>query len=85
MEFPGKNTSVDSHSLLQGDLPNPGTEPMSPELAGGFLTTEPPGMPILLLTGSYLARTTSGARNADSVWWAIQACKLMFQSRLSWL
>ena len=26
-----------------GDLPNPGTEPASPVLAGEFLTTEPPG------------------------------------------
>ena len=26
-----------------GDLPNPGIEPMSLELAGGFFTTEPPG------------------------------------------
>ena len=26
-----------------GDLPNPGFEPMSPTLAGGFFTTEPPG------------------------------------------
>ena len=25
------------------DLPRPGIEPVSPELAGGFLTTEPPG------------------------------------------
>ena len=32
-------------SLLHGmwDLPGPGLEPMSPALAGGFLTTEPPG------------------------------------------
>ena len=32
-------------SLLPGmwDLPGPGIEPMSPALAGGFLTTEPPG------------------------------------------
>ena len=31
-----------------GDLPNPGVEPpslQSPALAGGFLTTEPPGKP----------------------------------------
>ena len=27
------------------DLPNPGIEPMSPALAGGFFTTEPPGSP----------------------------------------
>ena len=26
-----------------GDLPNPGIEPSSPALAGGFFTTEPPG------------------------------------------
>ena len=25
------------------DLPGPGLEPVSPALAGGFLTTEPPG------------------------------------------
>ena len=26
-----------------GDLPDPGIEPVSPALAGGFFTTEPPG------------------------------------------
>ena len=25
-----------------GDLPDPGIEPVSPALAGGFFTTEPP-------------------------------------------
>ena len=33
-----------------GDLPNPGTEPAcpaGPELAGGFITTELPGKPVL--------------------------------------
>ena len=29
-----------------GDLPYPGTEPMSPALAGGFFTTEPTGKPL---------------------------------------
>ena len=28
-----------------GDLPDPGIKPGSPALAGGFLTTEPPGKP----------------------------------------
>ena len=28
-----------------GDLPDPGIEPVSPALAGGFFTTEPPGKP----------------------------------------
>ena len=41
-DFPGKNTGVGWHFLLQGNPPNPGTEPaspVSPALAGGFLTT----------------------------------------------
>ena len=29
---PGQNTGVGSHSLLQGNLPNPGIEPKSPAL-----------------------------------------------------
>ena len=28
-----------------GDLPDPGIEPMSPALAGGVFTAEPPGTP----------------------------------------
>ena len=30
------------------DLPRPGLEPVSPALAGGFLTTAPPGKPLNL-------------------------------------
>ena len=35
--------------MLRGmwDLPGPGLEPVSPALAGGFLTTAPPGKPHL--------------------------------------
>ena len=29
-----------------GDFPDPGMEPTSPALAGGFFTTEPPGKPL---------------------------------------
>ena len=36
-----------------GDLPNPGIEPASPALAGGFFTTEPPGKPPPCLTTFY--------------------------------
>ena len=32
-----------------GDLPDPGIEPASPALAGGFFTTEPPEQPQLKL------------------------------------
>ena len=34
-----------SHSLLQGNLPDPGMEPGSPALAGRFFPTELPGKP----------------------------------------
>ena len=36
--------------LLRGmwDLPGPGIEPVSPALAGGFLSTVPPGKPLQL-------------------------------------
>ena len=30
-----------------GDLPDPGTEPASPALGGGFFTAEPPGKPLV--------------------------------------
>ena len=42
-DFPGKNTGAACHFLLQGILPHLGIEPVSPALAGGLLTTEPPG------------------------------------------
>ena len=32
-----------------GDLPDPGIEPVSPALAGGLFTTEPPGKTIFSL------------------------------------
>ena len=48
MGYHNKNTGVGCHFLLQGDLSDPGIEPMSPAspaLAGGFFTTEPHGKP----------------------------------------
>ena len=37
--------------LLRGmwDLPRPGLKPVSPALAGGFLTTAPPGKPPIFI------------------------------------
>ena len=32
-----------------GDLPDPGIETTSPELAGRFFTIEPPGKPIIIV------------------------------------
>ena len=42
---PGKNTGADSHSLLQGNLLDPGIEVGSPALQAGSLLSEPPGKP----------------------------------------
>ena len=42
-DSPGKNTGVDCHFLLQGNLPDPGIEPRSPALQADALTSEPPG------------------------------------------
>ena len=58
-DFPGKNTEVGCHFLLQGNLPDPGIEPVSPvspSLAGGFFTTEPPGKSILILDIPYKSK-----------------------------
>ena len=38
-------TLLQPYGLLQGNLPDPGIKPVSLELAGGFLITEPPGKP----------------------------------------
>ena len=43
--FPGQNTGVGSHSLLQGNLLNPGIELRSPTLQVDSLPAEPPGKP----------------------------------------
>ena len=42
-DFPSKNTGVNCHFFLQGNLLDPGIELRSPALAGGFFNTEPPG------------------------------------------
>ena len=47
-DFPGKNTGMGCHFLLQGNLPNPRIELLSlssPALAGRFFTTTPSGEP----------------------------------------
>ena len=47
----GFNSCGSRASLLRGmwDLPRPGLEPVSPALAGGFLTTAPPGKSQVLI------------------------------------
>ena len=47
MGFPRQAYRSGLPFLSPGDLSDPGLEPESPALAGGFFTTEPPGKPIL--------------------------------------
>ena len=46
MEFPRKEYWSGLPLSPSGDLPDPGIEPTSPALAGGFFTTEPPRKPL---------------------------------------
>ena len=47
--FPGKNTGVGCHFLLQGIFPHPGIEPESPALQALSLSTDLPGKPTWLM------------------------------------
>ena len=56
------------------DLPGPGLEPVSPALAGGFLTTAPPGKPkmgLLLIARSPQWLETAGELLGQTVQWAV--------------
>ena len=44
-DSPGKNTGVGCRALLQGNLPNPGTEPRSPAFQADSSSSEPPEKP----------------------------------------
>ena len=54
-------------SRLPGDLPDPGVEPASPALAGGFFTTEPPRKPVVTIKGlpQILIISSSGPQKLD--------------------
>ena len=47
MGFPGQECWSELPFPSPGDPPGPGIESMSPALAGGFFTTEPPEKPFI--------------------------------------
>ena len=49
--FPGKNTGVGCHGLLQGNLPNPGIKPRSPAFQADSFPAESPGKPMNTAVG----------------------------------
>ena len=48
---------MDSHSLLQGDLPDPGIEPGSPALQADSLLSEPPDSLAECDQGSFVSQS----------------------------
>ena len=52
MAFPKQEYRSGLPFPSSGDLPDPGIEPGSPALAGGFFTTEPPGKPLHSTVGT---------------------------------
>ena len=48
------------------DLLDPGIQPTSPVLAGGFFTTEPPERPVFI--SSYFKKAPQGVLIGDLVW-----------------
>ena len=65
---PGKNIGVGSHSLFQGNLPNPGIKPGSPALQADALPSEPPGKP-----QKCLPRQERGRDKLEGLGWHIHA------------
>ena len=52
MELPQQETCSGLPVSSPGNLPDPGIEPASPALAGGFFTPEPPGKHILSIVAA---------------------------------
>ena len=53
--------------LFSRDLPNPGIEPMSPALAGGFFTTEPSGKPSMHVYSAQINFKTMNSLRKETI------------------
>ena len=67
--FPGKNTRVDFHFLLQGNIPNPGIESMSPAWQVDSLPLNYLGTPTMIISYGWNMPSTIGCVGdmADSI------------------
>ena len=77
-DSPRKNTGMGCHAHLQGNLPNPGTEPRSPSLQEDSLPSELPGKPkntgvgsLSLLQGIFSAQ--------ESIWGLLHCRQILYQ------
>ena len=66
MGFPRKEYRSGMPFPSPGDLPNPGTEPLSPILAGGFFTAKSPGKPHIYVYKSFSTMLDKGLRNYNN-------------------
>ena len=60
MGFPRQEYQTGLPLPIPRDLPDPGIEPTSPALAGGFFTTEPPGKPQHTVTLNKINKEVGG-------------------------
>ena len=75
MGFPRQEYWSGLPCLPPGDLPYPRIEPVSPALAGGFFTAEPPEILYLLFVNfSWLTCSTAQWNQAVMVWVALSGC-----------
>ena len=70
--LPGSTVHGISHARIllppPGDFPDPGIEPASPALVGGFFTTEPLGRPVYYLGFYYLSFRLCAAWRTCKCW-----------------
>ena len=74
-DSPGKNTRVDCHALLQGNLLNPGVELRSSTLQVDSLPSEPPGKP--KNTGMGTLSFLQGNFRTQELNWGLLHCRLI--------
>ena len=75
---PGKNTGVGSHSVLQGNLPNPRNKPRSPTLKADSLSSELPGKPKKTGVGS-LSLLQETFLTQGSNWGLLHCRQILYQ------
>ena len=59
--FPGKNIGVGRHSLLQGNVPDPGIEPRSPAMQADSLLSEAPVLNITFFIFNFYLKCCKSA------------------------
>ena len=88
-DFPGQEYWHGLPFPSPGDLPDPGIEPTSPALAGGFFITEPPGKPSRGFTRNFnheTSRLSSQSSSDMAIWRSVLQllCCLLLMGLSPW-